>query len=178
MSKGVYRLKYTLKAIDLKKSNQINRPVTKLFQKGQEVIAEGLQDDCSIVDDRYVIPDDYLEKISESASRLKKNSSFAETHKRISEQTAEISEREREKQEQLEEHIKNGVQGELEKKTRKAAKVYRSGAVIGLAAGILLALKFKKNALILGGVGLAAGGYVANQLHKSSQGNNPMPKKA
>lgn len=178
MAKGVYKLKYTLNAIDLKRSNQANKTITKLFNAGDKFVAETFQDDCSIVDNRYVIPDEYLEKVSGDAGYLKKKSNFSDTSNRIKEQAIEISERQKEKAERNEQHIRDGIQGEIARKTKNAAKAYKSGAIFGLAGGVLLALYLKKNAVILGGIGLAVGGYVGNKLHKASNGIDSAPKKA
>ena len=169
--KNVYELSFSYEAPDLIKSEQAGKIVTQFFEEGEMVIGEPYQKTKIIVEDRYIIPLDYLEK-TEKFPYLKKDSKFDEAISRIKEQAVIMSDKEEKDLDSFGENVKEVVEGKKKVKLEKESKAYKNGALIGLGSGVILALYLKRNVWIFGLLGVAIGGYVAHKLHKSKEGNN------
>tara|TARA_R110000772_G_scaffold176310_1_gene288012 strand:- start:12 stop:548 length:537 start_codon:yes stop_codon:yes gene_type:complete len=173
--KTVYEMLFSFEAPDIKKSENAGKVVTQFFEEGEIVIGEPYKNTKIIVEDRYIIPFDYVEK-TEKFPFLKKDSKFDETISRIKEQSVIISEKEKSAVDELGNNVKDVVEGKTKKKLEGQAVAYKNGAIIGLGSGVLLALYLKKNIWTLGLLGVAVGGYVSHKLYKSKQGNNIVEK--
>lgn len=169
--KEVYKLLHSYEAPDLIKSEQAGRVITTFFEEDEMVIGEPYHRTNILVEDRYVIPSEYVEK-SDKFPYLKKDSKFDETIGRIKEQAVQMSEKEKEKLDKVGSDVKSVVEGRTKVRLQNEAKAYRNGALLGLGGGILLALYLKRNIWMLGILGVTVGGYVAHKIHKSKEGNN------
>lgn len=171
VKKQVYELLFTYEAPDIKKSQSADRLITELFKQGDLVIGHTFKTDYILVDDRYVIPLEYLQKTT-NLPYLKKDSEFNETIDRIKAQSVVMSEKEEERLNELGVSVKNQIEGKKVIQLKNEAKVYKNGALLGLGCGIITALYFKKNIWIFSLLGVALGGYVAHKIYKAKQGNN------
>ena len=169
--KTVYELSFSYEAPDIIKSEQAGKIVTQFFEEGEMVIGEPYQKTKIIVEDRYIIPLDYVEK-TEKFPYLKKDSKFDEAISRIKEQSVLMSEKQEKEIDQFGNNVKETIEGKTKVKLEKESKAYKNGALIGLGSGVILALYLKRNVWIFGLLGVAIGGYVAHKLHKSKEGNN------
>ena len=169
--KTVYELSFSYEAPDIIKSEQAGKIVTQFFEEGEMVIGEPYQKTKIIVEDRYIIPLDYVEK-TEKFPYLKKDSKFDEAISRIKEQSVLMSERQEQDIDKFGENVKEVVEGKTKVKLEKESKAYKNGALIGLGSGVILALYLKRSVWLFGLLGVAIGGYVAHKLHKSKEGNN------
>jgi hypothetical protein len=169
--KNVYQLNYSFEAPDIIKSELVGKPVTEHFEEGDILIGDYYKKDYIIVDDRYLFPIEYVEK-TEKFPFLKKESSFDETIDRIKQQSILLSEKEKEKLDELGFSIKKTIEGKKAKEMKKQSDSYKRGAVLGLACGIFSALYFKKNIWVLSILGVAIGGYVSHKIYVAKQGNN------
>jgi hypothetical protein len=169
--KNVYQLNYSFEAPDIIKSEIVGKPITEHFEEGHILIGDFYKKDYIIVDDRYLFPIEYVEK-TDKFPYLKKESSFNETIDRIKQQSVLLSEKEKEKLDELGFSIKNTIEGKKAKDMKKQSDSYKRGAVLGLACGILSALYFKKSIWIFSILGVAVGGYVSYKLYVAKQGNN------
>lgn len=169
--KDVYELQFSYEALDIKKSEQAGKVITLLFEEGEMVIGEPFRKDKILVEERYVIPLDYVEK-TEKFPYLKKDSKFDETINRIKEQSVLLSEKENEKLNSIGNNVKDMVEGKTKVKIKNESKAYRNGALLGLGSGVLVALYLRKNIWVFGLLGVAVGGYVSHRIHKSKYGNN------
>jgi hypothetical protein len=169
--KKIYKLLFTFEAPDKLLSERSNRAVTLLFEEGELVIGEPYQRDKIIVEERYIIPLDYVEETKEFPY-LKKDSKFDETLNRIKAQAITMSQEEKDKLTQSGGNIKDVIEGRTKHKLNGEARAYRNGALLGLGSGIILALYLKKSVWIFGLVGVALGGYVSGKIHKAKKGNN------
>lgn len=169
--KNVYELSFSYEAPDLIKSEQTGKIVTQFFEQGEMVIGEPYQKSKIIIEDRYIIPLDYVEK-TEKFPYLKKDSKFDEAISRIKEQSVLMSEKQEQQIDVFGENVKQVVEGKTKVKLEKESKAYKNGALIGLASGVLLALYLKKNVWMFGLLGVAIGGYVGHKINKSKEGNN------
>jgi hypothetical protein len=169
--KNVYQLNYSFEAPDIIKSELVGKPVTEHFEEGDILIGDYYKKDYIIVDDRYLFPIEYVEK-TEKFPYLKKESSFDETIDRIKQQSILLSEKEKEKLDELGFSIKKTIEGKKAKEMKKQSDSYKRGAVLGLACGIFSALYFKKNIWFLSILGVAIGGYVSHKIYVAKQGNN------
>jgi hypothetical protein len=169
--KEVYELQFSYEAPDLIKTEQVGKVVSTFFEEGEMVIGEPYHRTSILVEDRYVIPMDYVKK-TDKFPYLKKNSKFDDTIGRIKEQAVQISEKENEKLDKVGTNVKDVVEGRTKMKLQGEAKSYRNGALLGLGSGVLLALYLRKNIWVFGLLGVAVGGYVAHKIHKSKEGNN------
>lgn len=169
--KSVYELSFSYEAPDLIKSEQAGRIVTQFFEEGEMVIGEPYQKNNIIVEDRFIIPLEYVEQ-TEKFPYLKKDSKFDEAISRIKEQAVLMSEKEETEIDKFGENVKEVVEGKTKIKLEKESKAYKNGALIGLGSGVILALYLKRSVWIFGLLGVAIGGYVAHKLHKSKEGNN------
>lgn len=168
--KSVYELQFTFEAPDLLRSEQAGRPIAQLFEEGESVIGEPYLRDNILVEERYVIPIDYVKK-SDNFPYLKKESKFDETISRIRQQSVQISEKESNDLSKIGSNIKDVVEGRQKQKLNAEAKAYKNGALLGLGGGIILALYLKRSVWVFGLVGVAIGGYVAHKIQKAKQGN-------
>lgn len=171
VKKQVYELLFSFEAPDLKKSQSADRVITEYFQEGDVVIGQNYKSDYILVDDRYVIPLEYVQKTTK-LPYLKKESEFDETIDRIKAQSVIMSEKEQERLNQLGDNVKNQIEGKQVKQIRNDARVYKNGALLGLGCGVISALYFKRNIWIFSILGVALGGYIAHKIHKARQGNN------
>jgi hypothetical protein len=169
--KTVYELSFSYEAPDIIKSEQAGKIVTQFFEEGEMVIGEPYQKTKIIVEDRYIIPLDYVEK-TEKFPYLKKDSKFDEAISRIKEQSVLMSEKQEKEIDQFGNNVKETIEGKTKVKLEKESKAYKNGALIGLGSGVILALYLKRSVWIFGLLGVAIGGYVAHKLHKSKEGNN------
>ena len=169
--KTVYELSFSYEAPDILKSEQAGKIVTQFFEEGEMVIGEPYQKTKIIVEDRYIIPLDYVEK-TEKFPYLKKDSKFDEAISRIKEQSVLMSEKQEKEIDQFGNNVKETIEGKTKVKLEKESKAYKNGALIGLGSGVILALYLKRSVWIFGLLGVAIGGYVAHKLHKSKEGNN------
>ena len=169
--KSVYQLNYSFEAPDIIKSELIGKPVTEHFEEGETLIGEFYKKNYILVDDRFVFPLEYVEK-TESFPYLKKESSFDETIDRIKQQSVLLSEKEKEKLEELGGSIKSTNEGKKALEMKKDMDSYKKGALLGLACGIFTALYFKKNIWVFTILGVAIGGYVSHKIHIAKKGNN------
>jgi hypothetical protein len=169
--KSVYQLNYSFEAPDIIKSELTGKPVTEHFEEGELLIGDYYKKDYIIVDDRFIFPLEYVDK-TDKFPYLKKESSFDETIDRIKQQSVLLSEKEKEKLDELGGDIKSTIEGRKAKEMKKEMDSYKRGAVLGLACGIFTALYFKKNIWIFSVLGVAIGGYVSNKIHIAKKGNN------
>lgn len=169
--KLVYEMQFSYEAPDLVKSEQVGSMVTELFEEGEMVIGQPYRKTSILVEDRYVIPLDYVEQTKKLPS-LKKDSKFDETISRVKAQAVTMSENDSNKLDSVGDNVKEVVEGRTKKRLSQEAKMYKNGALVGLGGGVLLALYLKKNIWVLGLLGVALGGYVAHKIHKAKQGNN------
>ena len=169
--KQVYEILVSYEAPDVKKSESADRLITQLFQEGESVIGDLYKTNYIIVDDRYIIPLDYVEKTNKFPY-LKKESEFNDTIDRIKAQSVILSEKEDEKLSQLGGSVKSTIEGKRTGQIKNEAKAYKNGALIGLGCGIITALYFKKSIWVFSLLGVALGGYVAFKVNKAKQGNN------
>lgn len=169
--KTVYELSFSYEAPDILKSEQAGKIVTQFFEEGEMVIGEPYQKTKIIVEDRYIIPLDYVER-TEKFPYLKKDSKFDEAISRIKEQSVLMSEKQEKEIDQFGNNVKETIEGKTKVKLEKESKAYKNGALIGLGSGVILALYLKRSVWIFGLLGVAIGGYVAHKLHKSKEGNN------
>ena len=169
--KSVYELLFAIEAKDILKSKQLGRDVTLYFDKNELVIGEPHRKDWIIIEDRYIIPLDYVQKTSKFPY-LKKDSKFDETINRIKAQSVQMSEREKEQFDKIGGNVKDVIEGRTKQKIDSKAKMYKNGALIGLGSGVLLALYLRKNVWAFGLVGVAIGGYVATKIQKAKEGNS------
>lgn len=65
--------------------------------------------------------------------------------------------------------IENGKFGS---KMNEKSVGYKKGAVVGLVAGVLTGLYFKKNLIMFGLIGVVAGGYVGYKVAEASEVKN------
>jgi len=169
--KQLYELVLSYEAPDIKKSESANRLITEFFEEGETVIGEYYKKNYILVEGRYIIPIEYVNK-TDKFPYLKKESEFNETIDRIKQQSILLSEKESEKLNELGQSIKSTVEGKRASQIKQEAKYYKNGALLGLGCGIITALYFKKNIWIFSLLGVALGGYVAHKIHKAKQGNN------
>jgi hypothetical protein len=169
--KNVYQLNYSFEAPDIIKSELSGKPVTEYFEEGELLIGDYYKKNYIIVDDRYLFPIEYVEK-TEKFPYLKKDSSFDETIDRIKQQSVLLSEKEKEKLDELGYNIKSTIEGKKAKEMKSEASSYKKGAVLGLACGIFSALYFKKSIWIFSILGVAIGGYVSHKIYVAKKGNN------
>jgi len=169
--KSVYQLNYSFEAPDIIKSELIGKPVTEHFEEGELLIGDFYKKNYIIVDDRYIFPLEYVEK-TEQFPYLKKESSFDETIDKIKQQSVLLSEKEKDKLDELGNTIKSTIEGRKAKEMKKEMDSYKKGALLGLACGIFTALYFKKNIWIFSVLGVAIGGYVSHKIHIAKKGNN------
>jgi hypothetical protein len=169
--KNVYQLNYSFEAPDIKKSELIGKPVTEHFEEGELLVGEYYKKNYIIVDDRYLFPIEYVEK-TEKFPYLKKDSSFDETIDRIKQQSVILSDKEKEKLNELGDSIKSTIEGKKAKEMKSQSDSYKRGAVLGLACGIFSALYFKKSIWIFSILGVAIGGYVSHKIYVAKKGNN------
>jgi hypothetical protein len=169
--KSVYQLNYSFEAPDIIKSEMFGKPVTEFFEEGELLIGDYYKKNYILVDDRYVFPIEYVEKTNEFPY-LKKESSFDETIDRIKQQSVLLSEKEKEKLDELGNNIKSTIEGKKAMEMKKEMDSYKKGALLGLACGIFTALYFKKNIWIFSVLGVALGGYVSHKIYNAKKGNN------
>lgn len=169
--KQAYELLFSYEAPDVLKSESADRLITELFQEGEMVIGDIYKSNYIIVDDRYIIPLDYVEKTNKFPY-LKKESEFNDTIDRIKAQSVILSEKEDEKLSQLGGSVKSTIEGKRTGQIKNEAKAYKNGALIGLGCGIITALYFKKSIWVFSLLGVALGGYIAFKVNKAKQGNN------
>lgn len=169
--KNVYQLNYSFEALDIIKSELSGKPVTEYFEEGEILIGDYYKKEYIIVDERYLFPIEYVEK-TEKFPYLKKDSSFDETIDRIKQQSVLLSEKEKEKLDQLGYNIKSTIEGKKAKEMKSEASSYKKGAILGLACGIFSALYFKKSIWIFSVLGVALGGYVSHKIYVAKKGNN------
>lgn len=169
--KQVYELLFSYEAPDIKRSQNADRLITQYFKEGDLVIGEYYKKNNIIVDDRFIIPSDYLEK-TDKFPYLKKESDFNDTIDRIKAQSIFMSEKEKEKLNTLGDNVKSQIEGKRISEINSEAKSYKNGALLGLGCGLLTALYFKKNIWIFSLLGVALGGYIAHKLHSAKKGNN------
>lgn len=169
--KTVYELQFSYEAPDLIKSEQSGKIVTQFFEEGEMVIGEPYQKTNIIVEERYIIPLDYVEK-TDKFPYLKKDSKFDEAISRIKEQAVIMSENQEKSLDEFGTNVKDVVEGKKKVKIEAESKAYKNGALIGLGSGVLLALYLQKSVWIFGLLGVAIGGYVAHKIHKAKDGNN------
>jgi hypothetical protein len=169
--KNVYQLNYSFEAPDIIKSELIGKPVTEYFEEGDILVGDYYKKQYIIVDDRYLFPIEYVEK-TDKFPYLKKESSFDETIDRIKQQSVLLSEKEKEKLDELGFSIKSTIEGKKSMEMKKQANSYKKGAILGLACGIFSALYFKKSIWVFGILGVAIGGYVSHKLYVAKKGNN------
>ena len=169
--KNLYQLNYSYEAPDITKSELAGKPITEYFEEGSLLIGDYYKKNYILVDDKFIFPLDYVEK-TEKFPYLKKESSFDETIDRIKQQSVLLSEKEKEKLDDLGFSIKSTIEGKKIKEMKKQSDSYKRGAVLGLACGIFSALYFKKSIWIFSILGVAIGGYVSHKLYVAKQGNN------
>ena len=169
--KNVYQLNYSFEAPDILKSELIGKPITEHFEEGDILLGDYYKKNYIIVDDRYLFPIEYMEK-TDKFPYLKKESSFDETINRIKQQSVLLSEREKEKLDELGFDIKSTIEGKRALEMKKESNSYKKGAVLGLACGIFSALYFKKSIWIFSILGVAIGGYVSHKIYSAKKGNN------
>lgn len=169
--KNVYQLNYSFEAPDIIKSDLIGKPITEYFEEGEILIGNYYKKQFIIVDDRFVFPIEYMEK-TKTFPYLKKESDFDETIDRIKQQSVLLSEKEKEKLDNLGLSMKSTIEGKKAKEMREQADYYKRGAILGLACGILSALYLKKNIWIFSILGVAIGGYISHKIHIAKKGNN------
>jgi len=169
--KNIYQLNYSFEAPDIIKSELIGKPVTEYFEEGDILVGDYYKKQYIIVDDRYLFPIEYVEK-TDKFPYLKKESSFDETIDRIKQQSVLLSEKEKEKLDNLGFNIKSTIEGKKATEMKKQSNSYKRGAVLGLACGIFSALYFKKSIWVFGILGVAIGGYVSHKIYVAKKGNN------
>lgn len=169
--KNVYQLNYSFEAPDIIKSELVGKPITEYFEEGDILIGDYYKKNFIIVDERFLFPVEYVEK-TDKFPYLKKESSLDETIDRIKQQSVLLSEKEKEKLDELGFSMKSTIEGRKAKDMKKQSDSYKRGAVLGLACGILSALYFKKSIWIFSILGVAVGGYVSHKLYVSKKGNN------
>jgi hypothetical protein len=169
--KEVYKLLYSFEAPDIFKLEELGVETTSLFPKDEVVIGSKYKKDYVLVNDRFRIPIEYVEK-TKDFPYLRKNSKFNESISRIKEQAVKLSEKDSEKLDSLGNRVSDVVEGKTKARFDKNAKIYKNGALLGLGVGIVSALYFKKNIWFLGIVGTALGGYIAHNINESKKGNN------
>jgi hypothetical protein len=169
--KNVYQLQYCYEAPDLVKTKQLGYLVTEYFDKDEMVIGEVFEKHKIIVEDRFIIPLDYVEK-SDKFPYLKKDSQFDETISKIKEQAIALGDRKEQNLDKTSENVKDVIEGKTKIKINSESKAYRNGAVLGLGGGVLLALYLRKNIWMFGLIGVAIGGYVAHKIHNAKKGKN------
>jgi hypothetical protein len=173
--KNVYQLNYSFEAPDIIKSELTGKPVTEFFEEGELLIGDFYKKNYILVDDRFIFPLEYVEK-TEKFPYLKKESSFDETISRLKQQSVLLSEKEKEKIDELGNTIKSTIEGRKAKEMKKEMDSYKKGALLGLACGIFTALYFKKNIWIFSVLGVAIGGYVSHKINVAKKGNNEVQK--
>lgn len=171
MKKKVYKILTSYYAPDLVKSEIAGQSITKLFVEGDTVIGRGYDDNTIIVDDRYVFPEEYLEK-SDELSYLKKDSRFKDSINHIKQKAVNLSDKEKEKLDSVGDNVQDVIERKTKMRLSKETNYYKNGALLGLGSGIFLALYLRKNVWVLGLLGAALGGYVSNQIYKSKEGKN------
>ena len=119
--KQVYELLFSYEAPDVKKSESADRLITQLFQEGESVIGDLYKTNYIIVDDRYIIPLDYVEKTNKFPY-LKKESEFNDTIDRIKAQSVILSDREDERLNQLGSNIKSTIEGKRNGTNKKRSE--------------------------------------------------------
>ena len=169
--KNVYQLNYSFEAPDIIKSELSGKPITEHFEEGDILIGDYYKKNYIIVDDRYLFPIEYVEK-TDKFPYLKKESSFDETIDRIKQQSVLLSEKEKEKLDELGFNIKSTIEGKKAKEMKSEASSYKKGAVLGLACGIFSALYFKKSIWVFSILGVAIGGYLSHKIYVAKKGNN------
>ena len=169
--KNVYLLNYSFEAPDILKSELVGKPITEHFTEGDILIGDYYKKNYIIVDDRYLFPIEYVEK-TDKFPYLKKESSFNETMDRIKQQSVLLSEKEKEKLDNIGFDIKSSIEGKKAKEMKSEASSYKKGAVLGLACGIFTALYLKKSIWIFSLLGVAIGGYVSHNIYIAKKGNN------
>lgn len=169
--KQAYKILTSYEAPDLIRSKQASRAVTSLFKEGETVLGTPYEGNSILVDDRYVIPDEYVEHTSEF-KYIKRDSRFDETVSRIKEQAVKMSEKDKERLDEVGTNVSDVIEGRTKAKLNEQTKAYRNGAILGLGSGVLLALYLRKNIWVFGIVGVAIGGYISNEIRKAKKGNN------
>jgi len=169
--KNVYKLLFSFEAPDVKKSESAGKLITEYFEEGENVIGEYYKKDNIIVEDRFIIPLDYVEETKEFPY-LKKHSRFDETIDRIKQQSVLISQKESDRLQEFGSDVKNTIEGKKVAQLQNEAKSYKNGALLGLGIGIITALYLKRNVWVISLLGVAIGGYVAHKINKAKQGNN------
>jgi hypothetical protein len=169
--KNVYQLNYSYEATDIKKSELAGKPITEYFEEGDLLIGDYYKKDYILVDDKFIFPLEYVEK-TDKFPYLKKESSFNETIDRIKQQSVLLSEREKEKLDELGFDIKSTIEGKRALAMKKESNSYKKGAVLGLACVIFSALYFKKSIWLFSVLGVAIGGYVSHKIYVAKKGNN------
>jgi hypothetical protein len=169
--KQSYKMLFSFEALDIVKSEQTNSDVTKYFEEGDIVVAEPYMREKIIVECRYIIPTEYVEK-SDEFTYLKKSSDFDQTMSHIKDQSVKINEKKNAQLDSVGLNVKDVIEGNTKKKITADAKAYKNGALLGLGAGVITALYFKKSVWSFGIIGLAVGGYVAHKIKKAKEGNN------
>jgi hypothetical protein len=169
--KNVYQLNYSYEAPDIIKSELAGKPVTEYFEEGSLLIGDYYKKNYILVDDKFIFPLEYVEK-TDKFPYLKKESSFDETIDRIKQQSVLLSEKEKEKLDELGFDIKRTIEGKRALEMKKESNSYKKGAVLGLACGIFSALYFKKSIWVFSILGVAIGGYVSHKIYNAKKGNN------
>jgi hypothetical protein len=119
--KNIYQLNYSFEAPDIIKSELIGKPVTEYFEEGDILVGDYYKKQYIIVDDRYLFPIEYVEK-TDKFPYLKKESSFDETIDRIKQQSVLLSEKEKEKLDDLGFNIKSTIEGKKATEMKKQSK--------------------------------------------------------
>lgn len=169
--KNVYQLNYSYEAPDIKKSDLAGKPITEYFDEGQLLIGDYYKKNYILVDERFIFPLEYVEK-TDKFPYLKKESSFDETIDRIKQQSVLLSEKEKEKLDELGFDIKRTIEGKKALEMKQQSNSYKKGAILGLACGIFSALYFKKSIWVFSILGVAIGGYVSHKIYTAKKGNN------
>jgi hypothetical protein len=169
--KGVYRLLFSIEAPDLTKSEVAGKLITQLFNEDEIVMGEYYKKENILVDGRYVIPLAYVEK-EDKLPYLKKDSSFDETIDRLKQQSLILSEKEKERLNDIGNSIKSQIEGKKAQQIKAETKAMKNGALLGLGIGIITALYLKRNIWLISLIGLSVGGYVEHKIVKAKQGNN------
>ncbi len=72
----------------------------------------------------------------------------------------------------IEKNVNDMDNGKFGSKMSTKAVGYKKGAVVGLVAGVLTGLYFKKNLMLFGLIGVVAGGYVGYKIAEASETKN------
>jgi hypothetical protein len=140
-----YRLIYDFHALDTKMSEHLGREISRLFPKDSVIEAE-LHDATFVVHkNRFLIPIDYLQEISEkdtidSGTNIKEGKT-------------------------LDDFVIKSSKSKVTESKNKAMGFVKGG-VVGMALGVVLALYLKKNPFWWGATGFIVGGYSLNKLKK------------